>query len=148
MKIDDVQRRFQDAITGRSKWVESLPFYTSRRGFKCQMSVCLNGDGKGRGTHVSVFLVIMRGDIDAFLSWPFEQKVTFTFIDREGNNDYRDSFRPRYGGTSWEQPHSTRNIGSGIPDFFLHENLSSGGYIRHDTMFIRVEIDTTGLRAL
>ena len=59
MNIDDVQRRFRDAITGRSKWVESPPFYTSRRGFKCQMSVYLNGDGKGRGTHVSVFLMIM-----------------------------------------------------------------------------------------
>ena len=148
MKIDDVQRRFQDAITGRSKRVESLPFYTSHRGFKCQMSVYLNGDGEYRGTHVSVFLMIMRGDFDALLSWPFEQKVTFTLIDQEGNNDYLDSFWPRYGGTSWERPRNTRNIGSGIPKFFLHENLFSGGYIRDDTMFIRVEIDTTGLRAL
>ena len=103
---------------------------------------------EGYGTHVSVFLMIMRGDFDALLSWPFEQKVTFTVIDQERNNDYRDSFRPRYGGTSWERPRSTKNIGSGIPLFFLHENLSSGGYIRNDTMFITVEIDTTGLRAL
>ena len=34
MKIDDVQRRFHDAITGRSKRVEIPPFYTSHRGYK------------------------------------------------------------------------------------------------------------------
>ena len=97
---------------------------------------------------MSVFLVIMRGDFDALLLWPFEQKVTFTRIDQERNNDYQDDFKPRDGGTSWERPRDTRNIGSGIPDFFPHGNLYSGGYMRDNTMFIRVEINTIGLLVL
>ncbi|XP_068733414.1 TNF receptor-associated factor 3-like [Montipora capricornis] len=148
MKIDDVQRRFQDAISGKCTRIESPPFYTSRRGYRCQMSVYLNGDGEGHGTHMSIFLVMMRGDFDAILSWPFKQKVTFTLIDQEKNDDHLGSFRPRVSDTSWRRPCSTRNVGSGMPVFILHENLSSGGYIRDDTMYIRAQIDTVGLRNL
>lgn len=35
----------------------------------------LNGDGTGRGTHLSLFFVVMRGPNDALLRWPFNQKV-------------------------------------------------------------------------
>lgn len=35
----------------------------------------LNGDGTGRGTHLSLFFVVMRGKCDALLKWPFSQKV-------------------------------------------------------------------------
>jgi len=37
----------------------------------------LNGDGMGKGTHVSLFFVIMRGAYDALLKWPFRQKVCY-----------------------------------------------------------------------
>lgn len=35
----------------------------------------LNGDGTGRGTHLSLFFVLMKGPHDALLHWPFNQKV-------------------------------------------------------------------------
>lgn len=35
------------------------------------------GDGNGKNTHVSLFFVVMKGDFDALLPWPFQQKVTF-----------------------------------------------------------------------
>ena len=35
----------------------------------------LNGDGTGRGTHLSLFFVLMKGPHDALLRWPFNQKV-------------------------------------------------------------------------
>lgn len=45
----------------------------------------LNGDGSGRGTHLSLFFVVMKGKYDALLKWPFSQKVnefssTFPFF--------------------------------------------------------------------
>jgi len=39
----------------------------------------LNGDGMGKGTHVSLFFVVMRGAFDALLKWPFRQKVDCSF---------------------------------------------------------------------
>jgi hypothetical protein len=35
----------------------------------------LNGDGSGKKTHLSLFIVIMRGEYDALLPWPFRNKV-------------------------------------------------------------------------
>ena len=40
--------------------------------------VYLDGDGIGRGTHLSVVLVLMHGEYDTLLQWPFRQQVTVT----------------------------------------------------------------------
>lgn len=54
----------------------SLPaFYTSKYGYKMCLRIYLNGDGTGRGSHLSLFFVVMRGLSDALLKWPFNQKV-------------------------------------------------------------------------
>lgn len=52
-----------------------LAFYTARYGFKVCMRLYLNGDGVGKGTHISLFFVIMKGEYDLLLSWPFKHKV-------------------------------------------------------------------------
>lgn len=44
------------------------------------LRIYLNGDGTGRGTHLSLFFVVMRGHSDALLKWPFNQKVTLVII--------------------------------------------------------------------
>ena len=46
-------------------------------GYKMCARIYLNGDGMGKGTHVSLFFVIMRGQYDALLKWPFRQKVNY-----------------------------------------------------------------------
>lgn len=52
-----------------------IAFYTSKYGYKMCLRVYLNGDGTGRGTHLSLFFVVMKGPNDALLRWPFNQKV-------------------------------------------------------------------------
>lgn len=39
------------------------------------LRIYLDGDGTGRGTHLSLFFVVMKGPNDALLRWPFNQKV-------------------------------------------------------------------------
>ena len=53
-------------------------------GYKLYGRVYLNGDGGGRSTHLSVFLVVGRGQFDALLRWPFTQRVTLTLLDQVG----------------------------------------------------------------
>ena len=33
-----------------------------------------NGDGIGKGTHLSLFFVVMHGEFDNILQWPFTHK--------------------------------------------------------------------------
>ena len=35
----------------------------------------LNGDGIGENTHLSLFFVIMKGEYDPLLVWPFDYKA-------------------------------------------------------------------------
>ena len=74
-KIRDYHRRRAEAVSGKTLSLYSQPFYTSRYGYKMCARIYLNGDGMGKGTHMSLFFVVMKGEYDALLPWPFRQKV-------------------------------------------------------------------------
>ena len=43
----------------------------------------LNGDGSGYKTHLSLFFVLMKGEYDALLRWPFDYKVSMILVGKE-----------------------------------------------------------------
>lgn len=110
----------------------------------------LNGDGMGKGTHFSIFFVVMQGEYDELLSWPFRQKVTFMILDQNGNRRHlSDSFRPDPDSSSFKRPLAEMNIASGCPLFVSHSILeSSDNYIKDDCLFVKVMVDTTGLNPI
>eukprot|EP00058_Branchiostoma_floridae_P000767 XP_002586255.1 hypothetical protein BRAFLDRAFT_109339 [Branchiostoma floridae] len=69
-KIQDFTRKRHDAITGKTTSIYSPCFYTSRTGYKMCARIYLNGDGMGKGSHISLFFVLMRGHFDWLLRWP------------------------------------------------------------------------------
>ena len=49
-----------------------------------------NGHGKGKDTHISIFLYLMRGDYDNSLRWPFEGDIAVELLNwREDNHHCR-----------------------------------------------------------
>ena len=54
----------------------SAPFYTSRHGYKMCLRLYMDGDWGGKGSHLSFFLTLMKGEYDALLPWPFRQTVS------------------------------------------------------------------------
>ena len=100
-KISDYARRRNDAVTGQQVSFYSPCFFTSRHGYKMCARLYLNGDGMGRGTHISVFFVVMRGQYDALLRWPFTQKVTFMLLDQDNVEHVIDAFRPDPSSSSF-----------------------------------------------
>ena len=145
-KIDRHSLRFQEAVAGKTLSVYSPPFYVGRFGYKVCARLYPNGDGVGNGTHMSIFFVVMRGEYDALLPWPFLQKVHFRLIDQDRIRDVNDAFRPEPNSSSFKRPTSDMNIASGCPTFISHMELRQGGYIRNDTMYIKIKVDTCGLR--
>jgi hypothetical protein len=59
-KIGEYKQRKLQAASGQILSLYSQPFYTSRYGYKMCARVYLNGDGVGKGTHMSLFFVIMQ----------------------------------------------------------------------------------------
>ena len=74
-KVNEVEKRIEEAKTGKILSLYSPPFFTSLHGYRMCLRLYLDGDGQGKGTHVSLFLVIMKSDYDDLLLWPFKQKV-------------------------------------------------------------------------
>ncbi|XP_061553399.1 TNF receptor-associated factor 3 isoform X1 [Phycodurus eques] len=145
-KIRDYKRRKQEAVAAKTLSLYSQPFYTGYFGYKMCARVYLNGDGMGKGTHLSLFFVVMRGEYDALLPWPFKQKVTLMLMDQgPARKHLGDAFKPDPNSSSFRRPAAEMNIASGCPLFVSQSVLESASYIKDDTIFIKVTVDTSDL---
>ena len=135
-KIPQFSQRKADAESGKYTSIFSLPFYTGRYGYKMCLRLYILGDGIGKNTHMSLFFVVMRGEFDNILQWPFTHKVTFKLINQKGACDVVDTFQPDEMSNSFRKPKSDMNIASGCPRFVSHQELQNGGFIEDDTIFI------------
>ncbi|XP_056282259.1 TNF receptor-associated factor 3 isoform X1 [Pseudoliparis swirei] len=145
-KIRDYKRRKQEAVGAKTLSLYSQPFYTGYFGYKMCARVYLNGDGMGKGTHLSLFFVVMRGEYDALLPWPFKQKVTLMLMDQGPSRKHLgDAFKPDPNSSSFRRPAAEMNIASGCPLFVSQTVLETGSYIKDDTIFIKVTVDTSDL---
>ncbi|NXI41449.1 TRAF2 factor, partial [Galbula dea] len=142
-KITDVGRKLQDSVTGRTVSLYSPAFYTAKYGYKVCLRVYLNGDGTGKGTHLSLFFVVMKGDYDALLPWPFRHKVTFMLLDQNNREHIIDAFRPDLTSASFQRPVNEMNVASGCPMFLPLSKLQSPkyAYVKEDTLFLKCIIE-------
>ena len=145
-KIPQFSQRRADAQNGKYTSIFSLPFYSGRYGYKMCLRLYIMGDGIGKGTHLSLFFVVMRGEFDNILQWPFTHKVTFKLINQAGGRDIVDTFQPDPMSSSFRKPKSDMNIASGCPRFVSHTELERGGFIVDDTVFIKCMSDTSTIR--
>ena len=144
-KIPEVQRRKGEARSGRTVSLYSAPFYTSRHGYKMCLRLYMDGDGSGKGTHLSFFLTLMRGEYDALLSWPFRQTVTLMLLDQDKQKDIFQSFRPDPSSSSFQRPINEMNVASGCPKFAPLSIMDNPSYVKDDTMFMKCRVDITGI---
>ena len=145
-KIPQFSQRKADAENGKYTSIFSLPFYSGRYGYKMCLRLYIMGDGIGKGTHLSLFFVVMRGEFDNVLQWPFTHKVTFKLINQAGGRDIVDTFQPDPMSTSFRKPKSDMNVASGCPRFISHTELENGGFIVDDTVFIKCIVNTTSIQ--
>ena len=146
-KIPDIRRRYRDALDGRTISLYSPPFYTSPHGYRMCIRVYLNGDGAGKGTHVSLFFVVMRSEHDNLLPWPFKQSVRFTLINQKNPSaSIKEAFSPDVSSSSFKKPQSEMNVASGFPKFARQSVLQDEEVTMGNTIFIKCQVDTAGLK--
>ena len=107
------------------------------------LRVDANGAGNGAGTHVSVYVYLMRGEHDDKLTWPFRGDITILLV-----NQNRDQDHVEY---SVEFPAAVENVshrvtvgerakkGWGKHKFVSHTKLeSTKQYLKNDCMMFRL----------
>ncbi len=140
-EIKDIKLKLADARSGKYPSIFSLPFYSGQHGYKMCLKLYFMGDGIGKNTHMSLFLVIMKGEFDNILPWPFTSKVTFKLINQTGNSDIIDTFQPDPTSSSFQKPKSDMNIVSGCPQFATNSKVINDGFIFTDAVFIECIVD-------
>ena len=136
----------EDARSGKYTSVISQPFYSSHDGYKMCLRLYFLGDGIGMGTHMSLFLVIMKGEYDAILQWPFTHKVSFCLINQHDGRDIVDVFQPDPLSSSFQRPKTDMNVASGCPRFISLHELKQDGFIKDDTIFIKATVDMSTIK--
>jgi len=142
-KIKDFKRRFKDAKEGKTLSLFSQPFYTHKHGYRMCARLYLNGDGIGKGNSLSFFFVLMRGDYDNLLSWPFRHTISLMLMDQDRRlQNICDTFTSDPTSNSFQKPVSEMNVASGVPCFIEHSKIFSGPtYLKDDTIYLKVKVD-------
>ncbi|XP_053137814.1 TNF receptor-associated factor 1 isoform X2 [Hemicordylus capensis] len=138
-KITDVHRKCYEALSGRVGSLQSPAFYTAQYGYKLCMRLFLNGEGRGKGSHVSLFLVLLKGDYDALLPWPFAHKITFMLLDQNSGEHLIHTFHPDPTSVAFQRPVTDMNEASGCARFLPLAKLQSPkhAYLKEGTLFLK-----------
>ena len=106
----------------------SLPFLTHKGGYKMCVRVCVNGMGAGKGTHLSVYVYMMRGENDDDLTWPFCGNIEIQLLNQIGESghhvqivDISESIHPSVAGRVRVGDRAAR--GQGYSQFISHLEL-------------------------
>ena len=75
---------FERHRISRGSWI-SRPFYTHSQGYKMCLRVTANGEGSGKGTHITVAVYLMKGEFDDQLEWPFRGDITIQLLNQQGD---------------------------------------------------------------
>ena len=135
-----ISHKMQDTI-----WF-SPPFYSHIGGYKMCLIVNANGRLDGAGTHVSVFVNLMRGEYDGNLHWPFRGDVAFRLVNHradEGHVEetvcFDDKVPDRIAGRVMEGEQA--HFGTGFEQLISHSALSYGGntgFLEKDSLEFQV----------
>ena len=129
-------------------------FYTHPHGYRVCLQVNANGYDDGEGTHVSVYLRLMKGENDDALTWPMKYTCTITLLNQLKDENH-------YTGT-YDSPKDKNNIacvsrvlsgmkhdiGWGLAQFIAHTELDlqeeeQCQYLKDDSLYFRVQVELT-----
>ena len=91
--IEFIMTKYSTHKKNNDQWY-SPPFYTGPGGYKICINVDANGRGCGAGTHVSVYVYLMRGEYDSRLVWPFRGDITIQIVNHNNDHNHHEMTVP------------------------------------------------------
>ena len=139
-RIIEVSKYRQSAATIRSPLL-----LTAWNGYKMRIEAFLKGSGTGYKSHLSLRFILMKGDYDPLLKWPFDYMVTFVLVDQTKRRHIWNRFWPDCSNPAFQRPQSDSNIPYDLPQFAEVFVLDDTRYVIEDVMYIKFMIDTTNM---
>ena len=142
---DIVMTDFEEHKKADDAWY-SPPFYSHIGGYKMCLRINANGCGDAKGTHVSVYVHLMRGEYDDQLKWPFRGDITIQVLNERRDGGHReltlipfdDRADDEVAGRVAGQERTTS--GWGYSKFIAHNKLSTKDkeYLKNDCLKFRI----------
>ena len=145
-RITDIENILSQAREKRSTVLESSLFYSANHGYKLKLYVYPNGDITNKNNWLSVFLVIMEGEYDALLPWPFHQRITFILVDQQEGSEEKKNIvmelttDPTLSSCAKPAAGKVVKPSIGFARFVTHKNVKTRGYIVNDSLLLQVEV--------
>ena len=131
------------------------PFYTAQGGYKMIMRVYPNGAGSCRGTHLSVFISLMKGENDNTLSFPINGIFKIKLLNwrqNSGNVEKIVQFDESISETCRLQVTTGEKAaeGYGLAGYLSHDELENSSsykeYILNNTLCFKIQFKQTQQR--
>ena len=128
----------------------SKPFLAFNEGYQMCLRVYADGFGDGKGTHVSVFLHLMKGEHDDKLEqsghWPLRGEFIVELLNQLSDKDHHSR---KMMFTAHTDDDSTKRVvkgnkattGWGLHQFISHDTLlqhSNSGYLKSNILYFRI----------
>lgn len=142
-KITDYARRKLESVSRARPFLFSEPFFTDRYGYQLCAKAFLGGDGDARGTHLSLYVIIMQGPWDDIMPWPFRHKFIISLLDQRNISHkvhINEHFSPN-ASSSFQKPTTVMNVGAGVTKFVSHADIEANNtYLNHDAIYLKVVV--------
>ena len=125
----------------------SVPFYSTKNGYKLQLNVDANGIASGKDTHLSVGVHLMKGEYDETLNWPLNSEITIQLLNWREDKGHVETIIHHYNAPIEDRtrvlegetaPHSWLKF-QVIPHKELEYNANNNTeYLHNDTLCFRV----------
>ena len=126
-KIEKWADKGRETQNGIKTSIFSDPFKSHKHGYKVCMELYPDGEGVRKGSHLTVFIHIMRGLFDDILSWPCKLHCTIDIINQHTrlvHHSHTVNYEDDPNSSSWMKLKTDRNYGFGC-DFMRLDELSN-----------------------
>ena len=145
-RLDRLQKRVDDAIKGTVSELFTPPLYYGQFGYKFSAKIMLYGDANSevdsKGKFVALYFVLMSGDFDEVLEWPFPFNIKLSLLDQStsSQNHVEKTIQAESDALPFAKPIREMSPGVGFPQFVAHDALFNGTYVKDDSVFFKLEI--------
>ena len=148
-KLDNLRNRFTEALSGKVDELYTPPLYTSAFGYKYSAKVMLYGTKdkvvNNNVKHLSFYIVIMQGDYDEILQFPFPYPISITLLNTSKKADITHTLYPDPNKVHFQKPYKNMNPAIGFSRFCSHDRLYSDGFVKNDAVYFKIIVDKTGV---
>ena len=139
-KIHPLSECVDQSTTVPNASISSVPFYSSHGGYKVCLRLFLQGHGLAYGNYLSLAVMLMKGEYDSILSWPFPFKTELSILDQSlQGRDVRDEVVPD-ASEGFHRPLDEIKVVTLLDRFAPIGILQDASFVRDDAMYIRCHL--------